>query len=185
MDPFRPLLPPANVVCEGYVFTGVCLSTGGSPCQAPPPAGRPPSKETLWQGDPPPRQGGPPGRETPPARRPPQQSMLGDMVNAQAVRILLECNLVHIVTMGTMLNFNESNKRGVSAPGGACSRGVVSALGGVCSRGCLVSDVCSQGGACLWSVKVCIPACNGADPPVNRITDTCKNITLPQLRCGR
>ena len=22
------LLPPANVVCEGYVFTGVCLSTG-------------------------------------------------------------------------------------------------------------------------------------------------------------
>ena len=22
-------LPPANVVCEGYVFTGVCLSTGG------------------------------------------------------------------------------------------------------------------------------------------------------------
>ena len=27
---FRFLLPPANVVCEGYVFTGVCLSTGGS-----------------------------------------------------------------------------------------------------------------------------------------------------------
>ena len=26
-----PLLPPANEVCEGYVFTGVCLSTvGGS-----------------------------------------------------------------------------------------------------------------------------------------------------------
>ena len=23
------LLPPANEVCEGYVFTGVCLSTGG------------------------------------------------------------------------------------------------------------------------------------------------------------
>ena len=22
-------------------------------------------------------------------------------------------------------------------------------------------------------------------PPVNRITDTCKNITLPQIRCGR
>ena len=22
-------LPPANVVCEGYVFTGLCLSTGG------------------------------------------------------------------------------------------------------------------------------------------------------------
>ena len=24
------LLPPANVVCEGYVFTGVCLSTGST-----------------------------------------------------------------------------------------------------------------------------------------------------------
>ena len=24
-----PLLPPANEVCEGYVFTCVCLSTGG------------------------------------------------------------------------------------------------------------------------------------------------------------
>ena len=28
IDVFQ-LLPPANVVCEGYVFTGVCLSTGG------------------------------------------------------------------------------------------------------------------------------------------------------------
>ena len=26
------LLPPANEVCEGYVFTGVCLSTGGGAC---------------------------------------------------------------------------------------------------------------------------------------------------------
>ena len=25
----KALLPPANEVCEGYVFTGVCLSTGG------------------------------------------------------------------------------------------------------------------------------------------------------------
>ena len=27
--PFVEFLPPANEVCEGYVFTGVCLSTGG------------------------------------------------------------------------------------------------------------------------------------------------------------
>ena len=27
-----------------------------------------------------------------------------------------------------------------------------------------------------------IPACTEADPPVNRITDACKNITLPQLQ---
>ena len=25
----------------------------------------------------------------------------------------------------------------------------------------------------------------GGDPPVNRMTDACENITLPQLRCGR
>ena len=47
------LLPPANVVCEGYVFTGVCLSTGGSP-----------GKEAPLQGDPPPRRH-PPGRRHP------------------------------------------------------------------------------------------------------------------------
>ena len=28
LDPIRPYLPPANEVCEGYVFTGVCLSGG-------------------------------------------------------------------------------------------------------------------------------------------------------------
>ena len=101
-------LPPANVVCEGYVFTGVCLSTGGSPTGRPrgqgyPPAGRPPS----GQGDPP-RQRDPPGRETPqqgdpPAGRPPRQGdppgretplWQGDSrhtVNERAVCILLEC----------------------------------------------------------------------------------------------
>ena len=49
-----PLLLPANEVCEGYVFTSVCLSTGGvcpiafwdtpprkTPGQAPPRAGTP------------------------------------------------------------------------------------------------------------------------------------------------
>ena len=73
-------LPPANVVCEGYDFTGVCLSTGeGLPSRRPPgretpPARRPqtpwqgdlphhPSRETPWQGDPPVVR--PPSRETP------------------------------------------------------------------------------------------------------------------------
>ena len=85
--------------------------------------------------------------------------------------------------------------------GGVCSGGVsapgVSALGGVCSRGCLLpggclllgrpgrclllGEVCSWGGclppACVC-VCVCIPACTEADTPsVNRMTDTCKNIT--------
>ena len=31
----KALLPPANEVCEGYVFTGVCLSTGGGCVVAP------------------------------------------------------------------------------------------------------------------------------------------------------
>ena len=29
---WRPFLPPAKEVCEGYVFTGVCLSTGAEAC---------------------------------------------------------------------------------------------------------------------------------------------------------
>ena len=60
--------------------------------------------------------------------------------------------------------------------------------------GCLL-----LGGACLWSRGSapggwggclllegwwCIPACNGTDPPVNRMTDRCKNITLPQTSSG-
>ena len=31
----------------------------------------------------------------------------------------------------------------------------------------------------------CTPPSNQACPPVDRITDACENITLPQLRCGR
>ena len=68
------LLPPANKVCEGYVFTSVCLSTGG---------GGSASVHTL-RGDTP----APQSRHTPPA-----QCMLGDTANKRAVRILLE--LVH------------------------------------------------------------------------------------------
>ena len=30
----RTFLPPANEVCEDYVFTGVCLSTGRGACVA-------------------------------------------------------------------------------------------------------------------------------------------------------
>ena len=57
MGSFTPwYLPLANVVCEGYVFTGVCLFTGGS------------APVHAWR---PPHQGGPPARETPLPRRPP------------------------------------------------------------------------------------------------------------------
>ena len=80
-------------------------------------------------------------------------------------------------------------------PGGGCSRGGVPAPGGctwswgwVCSggvsapggctwpRGCLLQGgVCSGGvSAPGWGVSGQVP------PPVNRMTNRCKNITLPQ-----
>ena len=47
-------------------------------------------------------------------------------------------------------------------------------------------------GGCTWSRGVPGPGCvcsrsGGCQvlPPVNRMKDACKNITLPQLRCGR
>ena len=67
---------------------------------------------------------------------------------------------------------------GVSGPGGCTWSGgvpgpgeVYLVLGGTWSwGGCLV-----PGGAVPGQVL----------PPLNRMTDACKNITLPQLRCGR
>ena len=58
-------LPPANEVCEGNVFTGVCLSTGWGLCSG----GLCLGGGVLCQGDPP-------------------------YGNMQAVRILLECIFV-------------------------------------------------------------------------------------------
>ena len=62
--------------------------------------------------------------------------------------------------------------------GGVCSRGGVSAPGECLLRG----GVCFWGGVCSQGVSAPggggIPACTEADPPVNRITDTSKNITL-------
>ena len=75
----------------------------------------------------------------------------------------------------------ESASRGVSALGGVS--GGVSTPGGVCSWGvsapgrCLLwGGVCS-GGCLLWEV-VSQHALRQTLPPVNRMTDRCKNITL-------
>ena len=38
---------------------------------------------------------------------------------------------------------------------------------------------------CVPSAAVAVGGGVSTSPPVNRITDACKNITLPQLRCGR
>ena len=79
-------LPPANVVCEGYVFTGVCLSTGGNghpsipplpllgadtpPGPEHPPWSRPPGTRPPPRSRPPPEQN-PPGPDPPWSRHPP------------------------------------------------------------------------------------------------------------------
>ena len=85
---------------------------------------------------------------------------------------------------------------GMSAPGGGCLVRGVCSWGGClvwgwvsAPGGCLVRGVCSWGGGCLvWGWVSApggclvpgggIPACTEADPPVDRMTDTCKNITF-------
>ena len=87
---------------------------------------------------------------------------------------------------------------GVSAPGGCLLLGDVCS-GGVCSGSCLLQGVCSGGvsapggvlsggclllGGLLWGVSVpggCVVsqhALRQTPPPVNRMTDRCKNIIL-------
>ena len=55
----------------------------------------PPQSRPPWEQTPPPEQTSPPGsRHSPQADTPREQSILRDTVNARAVRILMECNLV-------------------------------------------------------------------------------------------
>ena len=72
-------------------------------------------------------------------------------------------------------------------PGGCLLLGGVCSGGGVCSQGCLLPGGGSASGGvggrsapgrgvCPWGGG--IPTCTEADPPVNRMTDRCKNITL-------
>ena len=92
-------LPPTNEVCEGYFFTGACLSTGGGHAwqggmcggghawqgghvwQGAWIAGGVHGRGHAWQG-------GKHGTHAPP------RHILWDTVNEWAVRILLECILV-------------------------------------------------------------------------------------------
>ena len=117
---FTPLLPPATKLGQGYIFTGICDSVNrGAVCsegysipactEAPRPdtplgvdtphwSRHPPEQTSPWSRHP--QEQTSPKADTPRSRHPPGadttpvQSMLRDTVNAQAVRILLECNLV-------------------------------------------------------------------------------------------
>ena len=104
-----------------------------------------------------------------------------------------------LVWLGGCLVWGESGL-GVSGLGGVWS-GVGGCLvqggcllqGGVWSGGCLVQECLLRG---VWSGRVSArypppgpdqvpPRTRPGTPPVNRITDRYKNITLAQLRCGR
>ena len=83
---------------------------------------------------------------------------------------------------------------GVSAWGGVCPGGVYP--GGVCPWGMSAQKVSAQGGCLLkgeaaWGVSTqgvsawgCLPSACWDIPPMDRMTDACENITLPQLHCG-
>ena len=101
--------------------------------------------------------------------------------------------------VGGCLLFGGAGPRRVPGPGGLClaQRGVPGPGGCLVLGECLVPGECLLPRGCLVLGGVpgprgvsapggiCIPACTEAEPPVNRITHTCKNITLPQLRCRR
>ena len=70
--------------------------------------------------------------------------------------------------------------RGVSAPGVSAPGGLFARRGVWLARGCLLQGVSAPRG-CLLLGAGGIPACTEADtplPPVNRMTNRCKNITL-------
>ena len=97
-------------------------------------------------------------------------------------KICRTCRILFLVIIFFKTRMHSSRMRTVRCssrnclPGGCLARGCL-------PRGCLAGGVFAQGG-----VGVCPGGClpGGAcarHPPVNRMTDTCENITLPQLHC--
>ena len=72
----------------------------------------------------------------------------------------------------------------VSGPGGVCLLWGLSAPGASATRGVSAQKVSALGGVCSWGGVVSQHALRET-PPVDRITDTCKNITLAKLLCSR
>ena len=78
--------------------------------------------------------------------------------------------------------------KGMSACQGefACQRGVCLPGGCLPARGVSArqGEFACQGGVYLRGG--CLPrGVSARHPPVDRMTDSCENITLPQLHCGR
>ena len=82
----------------------------------------------------------------------------------------------HLLTTSQHALCKRVSAKGGIYPGGCLPRGCL-------PRGYLPRGVSAQGGVCPGGG--CLPGgCLPRLPPVNRITDTCKNITLSQLHCG-
>ena len=86
------------------------------------------------------------------------------------------CLLPGVSALGGLLRGVSVLGRG-SAPGGMSAPGVCLLWGGVCSRGCLIWGVSAPGG--VSALGCGIPACTKVDtPPVNRMTNRCKNFVV-------
>ena len=88
----------------------------------------------------------------------------------------------NVVTIQCMENHNKMTTKQECTPVGCvppARRPYLPGAGGVPGRGGVPGP---RGVVCTWSRG---GTWSGTPPPVNRITHTCKNITLPQLRCGR
>ena len=88
----------------------------------------------------------------------------------------------------------------VHGTGAWMARGTWMAGGHVWQGACVAGGMCGRGlhgrgvhgrGACMAEGGMCGRRCMAggcachACPPMDRMTDKCKNITLQQLRCGR
>ena len=88
------------------------------------------------------------------------------------------CNVHFKIYLQNETRMYSSRIGGVSARGGVfASVGGVYPGWGCLPRGLSAWEVSAQGGG--------VSATHTHTHPVNRITDACENITLPQLRCGR
>ena len=164
---FKLLLPLANEVCEGYVFTRVCLSTGGSTWAGiPPEPGTPASSDQVHHN--------PQTRYTPPRpSTPPHRMHSSSMRTAHSLTIGgVPTWWVHLLGGVPAQEFAYP---GVFLQGGYLPRGVYLPMGVYLSGRCTY-----LGGVPAWGVYlpgvVYLPrgcTCLGYLPPVNRILDTC------------
>ena len=147
--PIRELyLPPAKEVCEGYVFTGVCLSTGG-----------------VYQPHSPGRHTPPPLVDTPPCRHPDRPCW--DTVNKRAECILVTARKRSLGQGNIFTPVCHSVHRGACVVVGGCAWlwGACMVVGGVHGCGghvwlwgaCMVAGgACVVVGGCAWLWGACM-----------------------------